>query len=652
MATVNVWELDSCANTGEKQIPFATRKVERHITVADQQIIGLTEVSYTPGANNLAVYVQGVLQSLEAGDYVELSTVAYKFAAPLEEGLQVVSVVNDYETTVPDLKNTKLTIKGSDSTGENAFGFLFLDNVAELQQSNPFTGPPRALVWGFEALGDSTPFFYYFDANSEAVESIPNVVKPTVAAVGRWILLGTEAGQLNPIDPAAKHTGCFMNMIATQRAPQISSYAGIANGIAAVNSSSVSFPGDRIFIYNHAGEQSLHLEYTSINNNKTYNVAMNSAGIVCLHEAVATSIGTTDLELSCFDASLSGIFYVRIGKAGAALAPLSGASTGFIADPAGNIYFAVTSGVHSYLLSFSKAGAFRWVTALSIASGATLSVLSIALKGTNVEFIAKDSSAVGASVLHIGSVNALSGASVSSFAARLLITTPLVSSAAAAAMSAYCFCGSAGSSLSIIAHTIPYHVLSFITNEHEFYGHDIAMTENGSVFLACQVRDTVTLAYGLILAHMTFNPFVPAGLQLYRAVKFSRPDGKVFGLGGLSLDANLNLILGVSQHYTGANTQMGGIMRIPANEWPAAQAQNLVGNLSGAAIYLTVTDITAELSLVADSSILDTSVGLENITFDFPSAGTITHTPLTPFDIEESLQSMDTNLNFTMGVVP
>ena len=200
MTTVNVWEVDSCADSEEKQIPFATMKEELQITVANQTLFVLEDVSYTPGASNLAVFLNGVRQSVEAGDYVELSRVSVRFTTPLKVGQRVLFVVNDYTTSVPDLSRTLLEVKGAVTDAGSAFEALSVHSLAELRTIDGVSGYPKAIVWGDAALGAGSVKFYYFDANSQALELPPAVIKPTRLAVGRWILMSGTGDTLQAAD--------------------------------------------------------------------------------------------------------------------------------------------------------------------------------------------------------------------------------------------------------------------------------------------------------------------------------------------------------------------------------------------------------------------------------------------------------------------
>lgn len=191
MPTVNIWEVDQCAANKEKQIPFATMREELQVAVAGQTLFTLQDISYTPGASNLAVFLNGVRQSLEAGDFVETSRVAVKFTAALTEGETVLFVVNDYTTSVPDLSRTLLESKGSTTSAGQAFDQLSVHSLDELRGYDGVSGFSKAIVWGTEELGDGPVAFYYYVANSQALESEPAVIKPTAVDIGRWILVSS-----------------------------------------------------------------------------------------------------------------------------------------------------------------------------------------------------------------------------------------------------------------------------------------------------------------------------------------------------------------------------------------------------------------------------------------------------------------------------
>lgn len=85
-----VRSLISAAGSG-----MVAQRQEEFTAVPVQQAFTLTTTSYTPNANNLAVYVDGIRQ-FAPDDYEETSSTVFTFANPLSGGEIVVAITNEF----------------------------------------------------------------------------------------------------------------------------------------------------------------------------------------------------------------------------------------------------------------------------------------------------------------------------------------------------------------------------------------------------------------------------------------------------------------------------------------------------------------------------------------------------------------------------
>lgn len=72
-----------------------SQKVQSITATAGQTTVNLTSISYQPGANNLAVYVNGV-RKFAGQHYLENSDVQYTFLTPLVGGEKIDSVATEF----------------------------------------------------------------------------------------------------------------------------------------------------------------------------------------------------------------------------------------------------------------------------------------------------------------------------------------------------------------------------------------------------------------------------------------------------------------------------------------------------------------------------------------------------------------------------
>lgn len=77
---------------------LVVQKLELQVATASQTVFTLTEIEYTPGTNNLAVYVEGV-RKFAPSDYTETSSTTVTFSAGQSLGADVQFVTNEYLAT-------------------------------------------------------------------------------------------------------------------------------------------------------------------------------------------------------------------------------------------------------------------------------------------------------------------------------------------------------------------------------------------------------------------------------------------------------------------------------------------------------------------------------------------------------------------------
>ncbi len=83
---VDIWTVDNL--TGVGSAAAASRKVETFTATAGQTVFNLTTMTYTPTANNLQVFVDGLLM-VPTVDYAETSSTRVTFTLGLLAGNQV-----------------------------------------------------------------------------------------------------------------------------------------------------------------------------------------------------------------------------------------------------------------------------------------------------------------------------------------------------------------------------------------------------------------------------------------------------------------------------------------------------------------------------------------------------------------------------------
>lgn len=78
---------------------LVAQRMEAQVATAAQTLFVLNEMSYSPGDNSLAVYVDGV-RKFSPGDYTELSSTEILFTVGLSAGQDVQFVANEFLSTV------------------------------------------------------------------------------------------------------------------------------------------------------------------------------------------------------------------------------------------------------------------------------------------------------------------------------------------------------------------------------------------------------------------------------------------------------------------------------------------------------------------------------------------------------------------------
>lgn len=189
MANVSVWQANADAQSATNV--QGTRKVNTQTATEGQQIFTISGFTYTPGADNLSVYKNGLLQTLTT-HYTETSISSVTFVSGLTAGDVVTFVGNSFEAAVGTADNVAVTVDSLSTTVTKAFSTLVLNSIAELRTVKGSVDNPKAIVYGVSAVGDAAIQHYYWNASSAAADDGDLVILPTGHLTnGRWLRMPT-----------------------------------------------------------------------------------------------------------------------------------------------------------------------------------------------------------------------------------------------------------------------------------------------------------------------------------------------------------------------------------------------------------------------------------------------------------------------------
>jgi len=184
--SVNVWAIDDCSDATIAALQ-ASVAYEIQIATAAQTLFTLSTLSYTPGANNISVYIQGVRQNPGLA-YTETSPTTITFVSGLVAGDEVLFVTNDFNATASPASASSVTINSISTNVQSALNAFCVNTLADLKLINGNSGIPKALLWGKTSLGDTTIKEYYWDAASVDADNDITVIQATAITTGRWRL--------------------------------------------------------------------------------------------------------------------------------------------------------------------------------------------------------------------------------------------------------------------------------------------------------------------------------------------------------------------------------------------------------------------------------------------------------------------------------
>lgn len=154
-----------------------------------QTVFNISAFTYTVGAQNLAVFVNGVKQYIGTA-YSETSASSITFTEALDAG-DLVQFISNESTTTEVAAATGITYAPSGETQTNvqsALQALDIENIAALRLISG-TEAQKVLLNGYYASGDGGGGEFYWDSASTATDNGGMIIKATAITTGRWIRL-------------------------------------------------------------------------------------------------------------------------------------------------------------------------------------------------------------------------------------------------------------------------------------------------------------------------------------------------------------------------------------------------------------------------------------------------------------------------------
>jgi hypothetical protein len=166
---------------------------ETATATSGQTVFNLSTALYTPGTNELSVYVEGVKQLLTT-HYVETSTgvVTFVSGVTLNEVVEFVAEVGGTAIDTTDATKSVFTHNQSGATQTTVdivLKALAVDLTADLK-AVAGAEAQSAYVRGRDSLGDGYSGFYFWNATSTATDTSATttlVVQQNGVATGRWL---------------------------------------------------------------------------------------------------------------------------------------------------------------------------------------------------------------------------------------------------------------------------------------------------------------------------------------------------------------------------------------------------------------------------------------------------------------------------------
>ena len=178
---------------------------ETATATSGQTVFNLSTAVYTPGTNELSVYVEGVRKLLTT-DYVETSSsvVTFTSGVTLNEVVEFIAIVGGTAVSTTDATRSVFT---HDNTGavqttvDEALKALAVDLTADLK-AIAGNEVQTAYVRGRDTVGDGFSGFYYWDSTSTATDTSATttlVVQQNGVTTGRWVknTFNTFAGSVS-----------------------------------------------------------------------------------------------------------------------------------------------------------------------------------------------------------------------------------------------------------------------------------------------------------------------------------------------------------------------------------------------------------------------------------------------------------------------
>lgn len=168
---------------------------ETATATASQTVFNLSSITYTPGLNELSVYVNG-LKKILTTDYTETSSTVVTFGSGLNvnDAVEFVvfaggQVVNTTDAALAVFTHTNTG--AAQTTIAAAMQAINLDTATELKATSG-AAAQIAQTRGLSTVGDGGGGFYYWDKDSTATDdsaNIGNTIQQTGVTTGRWLRL-------------------------------------------------------------------------------------------------------------------------------------------------------------------------------------------------------------------------------------------------------------------------------------------------------------------------------------------------------------------------------------------------------------------------------------------------------------------------------